>query len=63
MNKITIVPGYVDAICLVILLIIFFIALFITQGIMFVVDMILLAGTAALLGRTMGKMTKIENPK
>jgi uncharacterized membrane protein YqaE (UPF0057 family) len=46
---------YIDIICLVILLIAFFMALFLTRGIWFIVDVLLLAGTGYVLGRTVGK--------
>ena len=49
-------PGYIDIICLVILLVIFFVALFLTQGIWRIVDLLLLAGTGAVLGKTIGEM-------
>jgi hypothetical protein len=52
-------PEYIDIICLVILLIIFFTALFLAHGVLFIVDILLLAGTAAVLGRTVGKMVKV----
>lgn len=48
--------GYIDIICLVMLLLIFFVSLFLTYGKMFWIDVLLLAGTGALLGRTVGKM-------
>lgn len=49
-------PVYIDLACLMMLLLIFFAALFLTNGVWFVFDTILLAGTAALLGRTLGNM-------
>lgn len=54
---------HIDIVCLVILLLIFFMALFLTHGAVFIIDVFLLAGTAVLLGRTVGKMTlrKLEN--
>lgn len=52
-------PEYVDIICLVILLPVFFVTLFLTHGIWFVIDVLLLVGTAAVLGRTVGNMVKV----
>lgn len=52
-------PEYIDIICLVILLLVFFMALFMTHGIWFIVDIILLAGAGAVLGRTVGKIVKV----
>ena len=48
-------PGYIDIICLVILLIIFCVALFLTEGVWLIIDIILLAGTGAVLGKTVGE--------
>lgn len=56
MTNIVFKPVYIDLVCLTILLFIFFIALFLTNGITFLIDVILLAGTAALFGRTVGNM-------
>lgn len=52
-------PEYIDVICLVILLAVFFVALFLTHGIWLVADVLLLAGTGAILGQTIGKMVNI----
>jgi hypothetical protein len=52
-------PEYIDIICLVILWVIFFVALFLVHGVWFIVDTLLLAGIAAVLGRTVGKMVKV----
>jgi hypothetical protein len=52
-------PEYIDIICLTILLLVFFVALFLTHGIWFIVDVLLLAGTGAILGRTIGKMVRV----
>ena len=49
-------PGYIDVICLEMLLIIFFVTLFLTNGVWFIIDVLLLAGTAAVFGRTVGEM-------
>lgn len=48
--------GYIDIICLVILWLIFFISLFLTQGIWFIADIILLVGTAAVPGKTIAEI-------
>lgn len=53
-------PEYIDIICLVILLVIFFMALFLTHGVWLIVDAILLALTGAVLGRTVGKMVTVK---
>lgn len=49
-------PIYMDLVCNVILFLIFFTSLFLTDGIWFVFDIILLAGTGVLLGRTVGNI-------
>lgn len=49
----------IDIICLVILLVVFFVALFLTHGVWFIVDLLLLAGTGTILGRTVGKMVNV----
>lgn len=51
---------YIDIICLMILLVIFFIALFLTHGVWLIVGAILLALTGAVLGRTVGKMVTVK---
>jgi len=52
-------PEYIDVICLVILLAVFFVALFLTHGVWLVADVLLLAGTGAILGQTIGKMVSV----
>ena len=49
-------PDYIEIGCLISLLIIFFTTLFMVRGngMMSVIDLLLLAGTAAVLGRTVG---------
>lgn len=47
---------YIDIICLIILLLVFFTVLFLAHGIWLIIDLLLLAGTGAVLGRTIGKM-------
>lgn len=49
-------PGYIDIICLIILWLVFFVALFLTDGIWFIADILLLAITAAVLGKTVAEM-------
>lgn len=58
-NKNGFKPEYIDIICLVILLVIFFLALFLTHGILLIADVILLALAGAVLGKTIGKMVKV----
>ena len=50
-------PDYIEIACLLCLYIIFFIALFMIHGngIMLIIDLLLLAGTAAVLGHTVAK--------
>lgn len=52
-------PEYIDIICLVILWMVFFMALFMARGIWFIIDVLLLAGIGAVLGCTVGKMVKV----
>jgi hypothetical protein len=53
-------PEYIDIICLMTLLSVFFMALFLTHGVWFIIDILLLAGTGAVLGRTVGNMVKVQ---
>lgn len=59
MTKSIFKPDYIDITCLVILLIVFFVTLFVAHGVWFIVDLLLLAGTGAILGHTVGKMVKV----
>lgn len=52
---------YIDIICLAILFLVFFVALFLTHGVWFIVDLLLLAGTGAVLGRTVGEIKSNYN--
>lgn len=58
-NKNGFKPEYIDVICLVILLAVFYLALFLTHGIWLIADVILLALTGAILGKTIGNMVKV----